>query len=93
MYKEKQFEVIGRVAERICAEMEDQAALTEPLLWCMHGGPGVGKSHVLKGVKDLRQFVGYQNNVHYVMTALQAVMAEQLEGDTLHHATGLVPKH
>ena len=92
LYNEKQLQVICKVVNRICEEMEDKAHVTEPLLWCMHGGPGVGKSHVLKGLKELFEFVGYQNNVHYVMTALQAVMAEQLEGDTLHHATGLVPK-
>ena len=91
-YKEKQLEVISKVVNRICEEMEDTAHVTEPLLWCMHGRPGVGKSHVLKALKEFVEFVGYQSNVHYVMTALQAVMAEQLEGDTLHHATGLVPK-
>ena len=72
-YKEKQLEMIGKVVDRVCEEMTDAVQLSDPLLWCMHGGPGVGKSYVLKAIRDLFKLLGYQNNVHYLMTALQAV--------------------
>ena len=56
----------------------------------MHGGPGVGKSKVLLLLKDLFTDVcGWQMWLEYQMGALQAVMAEQLGGDTLHHACGI----
>ena len=35
--------------------------------------------------------LGYENGLEYQMVALQAVMAEQLDGDTLHHACGIDP--
>jgi hypothetical protein len=90
-YLAKQLELMEVVVERACVERNDTQAAATPLLWCLHGGPGVGKSHVLKLVKEFFEFLGYRSNVEYVMTALQAIMAEQLDGDTLHHALGITP--
>ena len=61
----------------------------EPLFWCVHGGPGTGKSKVLLLLKELFAKCGWQMGLDYQMAALQAVMAEQLGGDTLHHACGI----
>ena len=53
----KQYEVVDIVAKRILREMHavtkqrfDQ--IGEPLRWSMHGGPGTGKSHVIKVLKE-----------------------------------------
>ena len=60
------------------------------MLWVMHGGPGVGKSEVLKLIRQLFEEVcGFSVGLDYQMAALQAVMAEQLGGDTLHHCCGI----
>ena len=91
MYTPKQIQVAALIVERVCEEMGDDAKTTTPLYWCVHGGPGVGKSHTLKLMRELFNFIGFRSDVEYVMTALQAVMAEQLEGDTLHHSLGVTP--
>ena len=52
-----QFRVVKRVATRMCAEMravakQDYSGLGEPLRWSIHGGPGTGKSRVVKMLKE-----------------------------------------
>ncbi len=42
-------------------------------------------------MREFFESIGYRSDVEYVMTALQAIMAEQLTGDTLHHALGIMP--
>ena len=44
--------IAGRVVEELRAEADGNAEYGEPLRWCLHGGPGTGKSHVLKVVKE-----------------------------------------
>ena len=56
---------------------------TEPLRRALHGGPGMGKSHVLR----LNCLAASCNGSKVV--ALQAVMADQLDGDAIHRAVGL----
>ena len=87
-----QMEVLEQVAQRMCLELEQEGLgkkSEEPLLWCVHGGPGTGKSKVLLLLKELFAKCGWQMGLEYQMAALQAVMAEQLGGDTLHHACGI----
>ena len=57
----------------------------------MHGGPGTGKSYTLNLVRKelFEQILGWQQGIHFQVVTLQAVMAEQLDGDTIHHALGL----
>ena len=56
----------------------------------MHGGLGVGKSEVLKLVKELfTNVLCWIPGLDFQLAALQAVMAEQLGGDALHHACGI----
>ena len=54
---DSQFEVVKKVAERVCAEMDvlvtgDYDSLPEPLRWSMHGGPGTGKTHVINIIEE-----------------------------------------
>ena len=61
----------------------------------MHGGPGTGKSHVVKRVVKeelFDQILHWQQGLDYQVIALQAVMADLLNGDTIHHACG-IPVH
>jgi len=59
----------------------------EPLRWLLHGKPGTGKSHTIKKLCTFfDEVMGYTANVHYKVAALQATMAAQIRGDTLHHA-------
>ena len=59
-------------------------------MWLVHGGPGVGKSETIKLVQSLFTDVLHWNSgINYQIAALQAVMAEQLGGDTLHHSCGI----
>ena len=79
----------------MCDELKEtsqDAPVTDPLLWLLHGGPGTGKSEVIKWIKELFQDVcGWQMGLEFQMVALQAVMAQELGGDTLHHACGINP--
>ena len=65
--------------------------LSEPLRWCMHGGPGTGKSHVIKILKDelFGRLLQWNMGVEFQLVAFQAVMAELLGGDTIHHALNI----
>ena len=89
-----QYEAVSVVAKRVVQELraqEDLAApVGEPLRWCFHGGPGTGKSHAIKLVKELfTEALGWSLGVEFHIVALQAVMADQLGGDTIHHACGI----
>ena len=53
---EKQKEIINKVTRRV---IEQERSLHnplqkrgEPLLWLLHGGPGAGKSHVIRMIKE-----------------------------------------
>ena len=84
-------EVASRVKKELVAEGAEQGDPGEPLRWLMHGGPGTGKSHVIRVIKDelFGRVLGWQIGVNYQVVALQAVMAEMLGGDTIHHALGI----
>ena len=92
----KQFEAVEKVAERVMQELRagpdaPDEAFGEPLRWCVHGGPGTGKSkHVIAFIKELFQEVlHWDMGVEFQIVALQAVMADLLGGDTIHHALGI----
>ena len=58
----------------------------------VHGGPGTGKSHVVRDVikaELFNQILHWQQGLDYQVIALQAVMADLLKGDTIHHACGI----
>ena len=91
----KQFEMVKKVARRVMQEIDgegrEQAAMGEPLQWCMHGGPGTGKSHVLRIIRQelFEGLMKWTIGVNFQIAALQAVMAQLLGGDTIHHACGI----
>jgi len=93
--KKAQVEMLQRVCQRLCDELAEDAAeatVREPLMWMLHGGPGTGKSEVLKWCKELfRDVCGWEMGLEFQMMALQAVMAQLLGGDTIHHACGINP--
>ena len=88
-----QHEVLENVVQRICEEVIDLEAgyidtTKEPLRWAMHGGPGTGEAHVIKVMKEelFEKVSKWNASVEYQIVALQAVMADLLQGDTIHHA-------
>ena len=90
----EQFKAVEKVAKRVMQELRHaangQVDFGEPLRWLVHGGPGTGKSHVIKQVKELfTDVLKWNTGVEYQVVALQAVMADQLGGDTIHHACGI----
>ena len=59
----------------------------------LHGGPGTGKSHVILLIQELfKDVLGWTMGVQYQVVAFQAVMAQLIGGDTIHHACG-IPVH
>ena len=91
----KQKEVIGKVMERIIEQQgsgqNKRRRQGEPLLWLLHGGPGTGKSHVIRLLKEelFEKHLGWSHGVDFQIAAYQAVNAENVNGDTLHHALGM----
>ena len=93
LWKDAQIEVLRVVSRRMCVELQEQASdvpMSQPLIWLVHGSPGTGKSEVLKLIKQMYADVcGWQMGLQYQMVAFQAVMAQLLGGDTIHHALGI----
>ena len=90
----EQFRAVEKVSNRVMQELRHaangKADFGEPLRWLVHGGPGTGKSHVIKQIKELfRDALHWDMGIEYQIVALQAVMADQLGGDTIHHACGI----
>ena len=91
-----QYQAVEKVAQRVMQELRagpgaSEEDFGEPLRWLVHGGPGTGKSkHVLAIVKELfEEVLKWDMGVEFQMVALQAVMADILGGDTIHHALGI----
>ena len=87
-----------KVAGRVLTELQESRLEpnhsfphAEPLRWVLHGGPGIGKSHTLKLLRTefFEQVLEWQHGVEFQIVSFQAVMAELLDGDTIHHALGL----
>ena len=97
--RKAQFEAVYKVACRVIHELntivEPGVTVEDPLLWCLHGLPGTGKSHVLKVLSEelFQELLGWEMGMEFQVVALQAVMAAQLDGDTIHHALGISPPH
>ena len=87
--------MVERVADQVCIELRARATNNyddfNPLRWSMHGGPGTGKSHVIKIIKTelFEKLLKYKMVEDFHIVALQAVMADLLGGDTIHHAFNL----
>ena len=91
-----QYEAVAKVAKKVQEELPNRVgaapAPSDPLRWVVHGGPGTGKSHVVRDViknELFDQVLHWQQGLDYEVIALQAVMADLLKGDTIHHACGI----
>ena len=91
-----QFKAIAVVAKQVIKELPSREGVlradTDPLRWVVHGGPGTGKTHVVRDViknELFDQVLHWQQGLDYQVIALQAVMADLLKGDTIHHACGI----
>ena len=68
----------------------DDANVGEPLRKLVHGGPGTGKTHVIKLIKELfEDIIGWEQGVQFQVVAFQSVMAHLIGGDTIRHALGI----
>ena len=90
----EQKEFCRKVADRVAAELSSDGPAgdrDEPLRWVLHGGPGTGKSYTVNLLRHglFEEVLGWKQGVHYQVVTFQAVMADALEGDTIHHAFGL----
>ena len=99
MLNKGQFAMVKMVVDRILEEAkelgEKGCIKSEPMRWLLHGGPGTGKSHVIKIIHEelFQNILNWNMSIEYQIVALQAVMAEQLQGDTVHHALGIPVFH
>ena len=88
---------IKRVVDQILVDDLWQADIRrkkpDQFIRLMHGGPGTGKSHVIKLLKEelFEKECGWISGLDFQIGAFQAVNAESIDGDTLHHALGLQP--
>ena len=88
----KQAEVCRKVASQVMQEISSESpGALEPLRWAVHGGPGTGKSYVLNRIRKelFEDILGWKQGAEFQVVTLQAVMANDLKGDTIHHAFGL----
>ena len=95
VFNEKQYDMVSLVVKQVCKEIRasNTGNYTDwsPFRWSMHGGPGTGKSHVIKIIKSelFEQVLKWKIVEDFQIVALQAVMADLLGGDTIHHALNL----
>lgn len=70
-------------------QIQDKS-LQEPLLDLMHGFPGTGKSRVIGWMRRLmEEGLGWQHGVQFACLAFQNAMAAQINGNTIHHWSGI----
>ena len=68
----------------------DNFGVSRPLLWLAHGGPRLGKSETIQLIQKLFANVLHRSiGIDFQIAALQAVMAERIGQDTLHHCCGI----
>ena len=84
-----QIKVVQMIAKRVLQEHQDavdnSVGRSKPLCALVTGGPGVGKSFVTKAARYLFAELGYSQGFGYSFSTLHAVVASQLDGETLHY--------
>lgn len=82
---------IDAVADRVLKEEKEQytRSKSEPMRMLVTGGPGCGKSYVIKSMRSLFDALHWAQSQQYQFAAFQAVVADQIGGDTLHHSCGI----
>ena len=75
------------------SKADKRRKMQEQFIRLMHGGPGTGKSHVIKLLKEelFEKECGWSSALDFQIGAFQAVNADNIDGHTLHHALGLQP--
>ena len=92
-----QQDIVGRVVNQIIQDenyrMDRRRRRPQQFIRLLHGGPGTGKSHVIKILKEklFEKELNWIAGVDFQIAAFQAVNADNVDGDTLHHALGLTP--
>ena len=92
-----QKDIVRRVVEQIINDSKFLAdrrrRRPQQFIRLLHGGPGTGKSHVIKTLKEkmFEAELGWTAGVDFQIGAFPAVNADNIDGDTLHHALGLQP--
>jgi len=89
-----QLQAVTEVAEQVIRELQEEDTSTdncgEPFRRLLHGGPGTGKTHVVKLLRELlEEQLHWEMGVQFQVVAFQAVMAQLIGGDTIHHACGI----
>jgi hypothetical protein len=85
-------QVVQRVLEEEGIKTLRQRKASMPLLHCLHGGPGVGKSTVVLKLKEFfEKIMEWSIGTQFNIGSLQAIMACELGGETLHHIAGINP--
>lgn len=93
---ELQYQMVERVGDQVCVGLRARATNNyddvQPLRWNMHGGPGTGKSHMVKMIKTevFENVLKYKIAEDSETVVLQAVMTDLLGGDIIHHALNLL---
>ena len=93
----EQKDIIARVVDQIIQDanymLDRRRKRPQQFLRLLHGGPGTGKSHVIKILKEhlFEEELKWIAGVDFQIAAFQAVNADNVDGDTLHHALGLQP--
>ena len=89
--------IVGKVVQRIIDDsnfqLDRRRRRPQQFIHLLHGGPGTGKSHVIKILKEklFEGESGWRAGIDFQIGAFQAVNADRIDGDTLHHALGLQP--
>ena len=87
-----QKEIVERVVRQIIQDehyrMDKRRKRPEQFIRLLHGGPGTGKSHVIKILKEklFQEELQWTTGLDFQIAAFQAVNADNIDGDTLHHA-------
>lgn len=86
-----QEQVVMMIHDRVWSEACDMdtyqpgSACSEPMRALICGAPGVGKSFITQAAKELFLRLGWTQGQEFQFAAFQAVVADQVGGDTLHH--------
>ena len=93
---QKQLEFLGLFVRRLKIEWLEKHQSTinenpeEPLLDLVHGFPGTGKSAMVGWMRQvMEEGLGWEHGVQFVCLALQNAMAAQINGQTVHHWSGI----
>ena len=84
--------LIQRIKQERCEERANIKGQSEeePMLDLVHGLPGTGKSALIVWIRELfEEVLGWVHGVHFVCLAFQNAMAAHIEGETIHHWSGI----